>query len=123
MASWPARRRSRGAASHARELAGPAVQPLGFQHIRDLIPTARIRRGDGPVWALLRAERDPSASRLPFGERSVDLETFLTETYTDGFRVLHHGRVVTERYLNGLAPDTTHLLMSVSKSVTSAVCG
>jgi hypothetical protein len=60
---------------------------------------------------------------LPFGERRVDLETFLAETWTDGFLVLHRGRVITERYLNGMTPDTTHLLMSVSKSVTSAVCG
>ena len=28
-----------------------------------------------------------------------------------------------ERYLNGMRPETTHLLMSVSKSVTSAACG
>jgi CubicO group peptidase (beta-lactamase class C family) len=101
----------------------PPFNRWGFQHIRDLIPTARIRRGDGPVWELPRAERDLSAVRLPFGGRTVDLDTFLTETYTDGLLVLHRGRVVTERYLNGLAPDTTHLLMSVSKSVTSAVCG
>jgi CubicO group peptidase (beta-lactamase class C family) len=101
----------------------PPFNRWGFQHIRDLIPTARIRRGDGPVWALPRAERDLSAVQLPFGGRTVGLETFLRETWTDGLLVLHRGRVVTERYLNGLAPDTTHLLMSVSKSVTSAVCG
>jgi CubicO group peptidase (beta-lactamase class C family) len=101
----------------------PPFNRWGFQHIRDLIPTARIRRGDGPVWELPRAERDLSAVELPFGGRTVDLGTFLRETYTDGLLVLHRGRVVTERYLNGLAPDTTHLLMSVSKSVTSAVCG
>jgi len=102
----------------------PPFNRWGFQHIRDLIPTARIRRGDGPTWELPRAERDLAGFRLPFGGgRTVDLDTFLRETYTDGFLVLHRGRVVTERYLNGLAPDTTHLLMSVSKSVTSAVCG
>lgn len=101
----------------------PPFNRWGFQHIRDLIPTARIRRGDGPTWTLPRTERDLASVRLPFGGRMVDLDTFLTETYADGFLVLHRGRVVTERYLNGLAPDTTHLLMSVSKSVTSAVCG
>jgi CubicO group peptidase (beta-lactamase class C family) len=102
----------------------PPFNRWGFQHIRDLIPTARIRRGDGPPWVLPRAERDLSRLRLPFGDdRQVDLETFLTETYTDGFLVLHRGQVVAERYLNGMTADTTHLLMSVSKSVTSAVCG
>jgi CubicO group peptidase (beta-lactamase class C family) len=101
----------------------PPFSRWGFQHIRDLIPTARIGRGDGPVWELPRAERDVAGLRLPFGDRSVDLETFLRETWTDGLLVLHRGRVVTELYRNGLTPDTTHLLMSVSKSVTSAVCG
>jgi CubicO group peptidase (beta-lactamase class C family) len=101
----------------------PPFNRWGFQHIGDLIPTARISRGEGPVWTLPRAERDLSGFRLPFGRRTVDLETYLTETWTDGFLVLHRGEVLAEQYLNGMTPDTTHLLMSVSKSVTSAVCG
>jgi CubicO group peptidase (beta-lactamase class C family) len=102
----------------------PPFSRWGFQHIRDLIPTAGIRRGDGPSWELPRAERDLAGVRLPFSDRrSVDLDTFLTETYSDGFLVLHRGHVVAEQYLNGMRPETTHLLMSVSKSVTSAVCG
>ena len=102
----------------------PPWNRWGFQHIRDLIPTARIRRGEGPIWSLPRAERDLSGVRLPFGgRRKVDLDTFLTETYSDGLLVLHRGQVVTELYLNGMAADTTHLLMSVSKSITSTVCG
>jgi CubicO group peptidase (beta-lactamase class C family) len=101
----------------------PPFNRWGFQHIRDLIPTARIPRGDRPAWDLPRAERDLGRLRLPFDDRTVDLETFLTETWTDGFLVLRRGQVVTERYLNGMAPDATHLLMSVSKSLTSAVCG
>jgi CubicO group peptidase (beta-lactamase class C family) len=101
----------------------PPYNRWGFQHIRDLIPTARIRRGDGPAWQLPREERDLSRIRLPFGDRSVDLATVLDQTWTDGLLVLHRGRVVHEQYLNGLRPDTTHLLMSVSKSVTSVVCG
>jgi CubicO group peptidase (beta-lactamase class C family) len=47
----------------------------------------------------------------------------LDATWTDGFLVLHRGRVVTERYFNGMRPQTPHLLMSVSKSVTAAVAG
>jgi CubicO group peptidase (beta-lactamase class C family) len=95
----------------------------GFQHVRDLIPTARIPRGDGPVWRLPVAERDLSDATVRAAGRIVSLERFLDETYTDAFLVLHRGRVVVERYLNGMTPDTTHLLMSVSKSVTSTVAG
>ena len=61
------------------------------------------------------------------GSRSAGQELtiadLLAQTCTDGFLVLHRGRIVTEQYFNGMAPDTPHLLMSVSKSVTSAVAG
>jgi len=101
----------------------PPFNRWGFQHIRDLIPTARIPRGDGPVWRLPRAERDVMAAVVHAGGRPVSFARFLENTYTDGLLILHRGRVVTERYFTGMTPDTTHLLMSVSKSVTSAVCG
>jgi CubicO group peptidase (beta-lactamase class C family) len=101
----------------------PPFNRWGFQHIRDLIPTARIPRGDGPVWRLPRAERDLLGTTVRAAGRRVRLDHFLDETYTDGLLVLHEGKVVTEAYRNAMTPDTTHLLMSVSKSVTSVVTG
>jgi CubicO group peptidase (beta-lactamase class C family) len=101
----------------------PPFNRWGFQHVRELIPTANISRGLGKVWELRRAERDLDDLEVRVGRRTSRLPEFLDETYTDGFLVLHRGRVVTERYLNGMRPDTRHLLMSVSKSVTSAACG
>jgi CubicO group peptidase (beta-lactamase class C family) len=101
----------------------PPFNRWGFQHVRDLIPTARIPRGDGPVWRLPAAERDLSDATVRAAKRIVSLERFLDETYTDAFLVLHRGRIVVERYFNGMTPDTPHLLMSVSKSVTSTVAG
>jgi CubicO group peptidase (beta-lactamase class C family) len=95
----------------------------GFQHIRELIPTAPIPRGDGPVWRLARAEQDLDGITFRSGRRTMTVREMLDETATDGFMVLHRGRVVTERYFNDMAPDTHHLLMSVSKSVTSTVAG
>ena len=100
----------------------PPFNRWGFQHVRDLIPTARIARGDR-ARALTRLERDLDGLKLQLGRRRVGLERFLDETYTDGLLVLHRGKVVTERYANGMTPSTPHLLMSVSKSVTSSVCG
>ena len=102
----------------------PPYNRWGFQHVRELIPTAKISRGLGQPWALKRAERDLDRLTLSIGgSRSIDFPTFLDETYTDGILVLHRGKVVLERYLNGMRPETTHLLMSVSKSVTSSACG
>lgn len=101
----------------------PPYNRWAFQHVRDLIPTARIRRGDGPAWRLPRDERDLSRVRLRAGRRETTVEQWLAGTATDAFLVLNRGRVVTERYFNGMAPETPHLLMSVSKSVTSTIAG
>ncbi len=101
----------------------PPFNRWAFQHIRELIPTARISRGHGPAWELPRAERDVLGIRFRSGDRELTVAGLLAETYTDGFLVLHRGQIVAEHYFNGMAPDVPHLLMSVSKSVTSAVAG
>jgi CubicO group peptidase (beta-lactamase class C family) len=101
----------------------PPFNRWAFQHIRELIPTARIGRADGRPRPLPRAERDLSALRFRSGDRDLTVADALAETWTDGFLVLHRGRVVTEQYFNGMRPDTPHLLMSVSKSVVSTVAG
>jgi len=101
----------------------PPFNRWGFQHVRDLIPTARIPRGDGPVWRLPRAEVDLDGLSYRSRRRTLTVGQMLEATATDGFMILHEGRVITERYLNGMSPDTTHLLMSVSKSITSTVAG
>jgi CubicO group peptidase (beta-lactamase class C family) len=101
----------------------PPYNRWAFQHIRELIPTARISRGDGAPRRLPRAEQDISALEFRSGGRVVTVGQMLEQTYTDGFLVLHRGKVVTEQYFNGMRPDTPHLLMSVSKSVVSTVAG
>jgi CubicO group peptidase (beta-lactamase class C family) len=100
----------------------PPFNRWAFQHVRELIPTARIRRAAEPA-PLPRSERDVLGFRFRHGDRELTVAEMLEETYTDGFLVLHQGRVVAEHYFNGMAPDVPHLLMSVSKSVTSAVAG
>ena len=97
----------------------------GFTHIQDLMPTARISRGTGPVSAL--EPGDPAdIGRVDFASADGQRWTvaqMVDSTFTDGFLVLHRGRVVAEIYRNGLAPDTRHLLMSVSKSLTATLTG
>ncbi len=101
----------------------PPFNRWAFQHVRELIPSARIARSTGPVRPLPRDERQ--LARLTFSWHGTDLTVaeFLDRTWTDGFLVLHRGRVITEQYFNGMRPETPHLLMSVSKSVTSTVAG
>jgi len=101
----------------------PPFNRWAFQHIRELIPTARISRGDGPPWELPRAERDLMGVRFATRSGELTVGDLLDQTYTDGFLVLHEGQIVAERYFNGLRPDSPHLLMSVSKSVTGLLAG
>ena len=95
----------------------------GFRRVGELVRTAPIPRGDGPILELPRSERDLGGFVFEHGGRSLDIETMLQDTYTDGFLVLHDGSVAYERYLNGMAPSETHLLMSVSKSFNATLCG
>jgi len=108
----------------------PPFNRWAFQHVRELIPTARVARGDGPALQLPRAER-PDLDELRFAvqpsalapDGTLTVRELLEATYTDGFLVLHRGQIAAERYFNGLRPDVPHLLMSVSKSVTGLLAG
>ena len=101
----------------------PPYNRWAFQHVRELIPTARISHGDGPAWELPWEERELDHIRFATNDGELTVGELLDRTYTDGFLVIHHGRIVAEQYFNGLRPDTPHLLMSVSKSVTGLVAG
>lgn len=95
-----------------------------FQNIRQILPTAEVWRGDGPVRQLARREQDLDA--LPVASvkgAATTLAHLLDETYTDGFIVLKDGAVAYERYFNGMTPRTLHLSQSVAKSVTAAAAG
>ena len=103
---------------------GPPWNRWSFQHVGQLIPSARISRGDGPVLELPVDPRD--VGRLPFRTSSGAMSTLgahLEASYTDGFLALHHGRIVAEQYGNGMTRGTRHLLQSVSKSLTGALAG
>ena len=101
----------------------PPFSRWSFQHVRELIPTARIPRGSGPGTDLPPAGRNLAGLRFRCGGRDWTAAEFLAETFTDGFLVLREGRVVAEEYGHGMTPGTPHVLMSVSKSVVSAVAG
>lgn len=94
-----------------------------FQHVADFLPTATISRGPGPVATLRHAAT--SLASLPLlgrgGSRTVG--DVMDETHTDGWMVLHEGQVLAERYYGEATASSSHLLMSVSKSLVGAVVG
>ena len=102
----------------------PPWNRWAFQNIRQILPTAEVWRGDGPVSHLPRKEQDLDALPVPSIKGAVTtLARLLDDTYTDGFIVLKDGAVVYERYFNGMTPRTLHLSQSVAKSVTAAAAG
>jgi hypothetical protein len=54
---------------------------------------------------------------------ALTLDAFLQRASTDALVVLRDGRIVMERYANGMGPRTAHILMSVSKSLLGLVTG
>src|SRR5262245_3041613 len=83
-----------------------------FHHVRELIPTADIANDPRSVRAL-------EAGRADFAP--LKLDAFLRETDTDGMAIVHRGRLVFEHYANGMAEETPHILMSVTKSMLGAL--
>jgi CubicO group peptidase (beta-lactamase class C family) len=101
----------------------PPFNRWAFLHLDELIPMAVIPRGDEPASELERDERDLDDVRFAVGGASWTVGEMLDATWTDAFLVLHDGRIASEWYANGMSPDTLHLTMSVSKSLTSALVG
>jgi CubicO group peptidase (beta-lactamase class C family) len=95
----------------------------GFLHTREIVPTARIERGTGPVLPLEPDLRDVAGIAFDWAGARTTVAEMLERTYADGFLVLHGGHVAMERYGPGMTPATTHLLQSVSKSIAGTVAG
>ncbi len=90
-----------------------------LQHTREVVPTRNIRRGSGPVSALPQASKNLDSFTFEDDKgQSTTVASWLKNTYTDGIVVLHKGKVVYERYLNQMQPETPHLLFSITKSFT-----
>ncbi|VVO13131.1 serine hydrolase domain-containing protein [Pseudomonas fluorescens] len=97
----------------------PAMR-WSVSNFRQLMPTVNVSRGLGSPVALPRALRNDldEVSFVPLGAtQSMTWKQSLAATYTDGIVVLHHGRIVYERYFGVLKEDGQHAAMSVTKSV------
>jgi CubicO group peptidase (beta-lactamase class C family) len=101
----------------------PPYNRLGFIRVPELARTERILRGDGPVLELARDERSLDSFAFEFEAEKISFSQMLESTFTDGLLVLHDGVVLFEYYADAMKPSDTHLLMSVSKSLTSTLCG
>jgi CubicO group peptidase (beta-lactamase class C family) len=85
-----------------------------FHHVREVVPSAEIPNDPANTWEL------PSA---PIDFAKLRIEELFDETNTDGLVIVYRGRVVFERYANGMTADSPHILMSVSKSLLGLLAG
>ncbi len=90
-------------------------------HFRELMPSAGVDKGTvdaRPLPVALDASLD-NVTFTPLGASDkMTWNAAFDANYTDGVIVLHHGRVVYERYDGCLTPTTLHGAMSVTKSLT-----
>ncbi|MGH1490250.1 MAG: serine hydrolase domain-containing protein [Acidimicrobiales bacterium] len=101
-----------------------------FNNMEQLVPTKAVWRGGGAVRDLSAGdplfaadiERDTRLETLD--GRGLSFEAALVESDTDALLVLHHGRVVYERYFGACGPHVRHTMMSCNKSMigTLAEC-
>ena len=102
----------------------PPYSRWSFQHLEDMVPTAIISRGTGPVAALPTAPAP--LAEIPVintNGTAITVGAVMAATVTDGWAVAHRGSMVAEEYLDHLRADSRHLLFSVSKSLVGAVVG
>jgi len=94
-----------------------------FHHVRELIPSAEIANDPQRMRDLPASLRELKIRVEPDSGEPLTLAQFLAETQTDGFVVLHRGRLIAEHYGNGMTADDAHILMSVSKSMLGLLVG
>lgn len=90
-------------------------------HFRELMPSVGVNRGPEAVRPLpVALDGSIDAVRFtPLGSQDpMTWDAAFAANYTDGVIVLHHGRVVYERYDGCLTPTSLHGAMSVTKSLT-----
>jgi CubicO group peptidase (beta-lactamase class C family) len=93
-----------------------------FHHVREIVPSANIPNDPATALEFPSSPVDMATLRIDHnGHRTLD--EFLNETNTDGMVIVHRGRIVFERYANGMTAESPHILMSVSKSLLGLLAG
>ena len=94
-----------------------------FQHVSEVVPSATI-----PACTEMEQIHHPASGSELFSETTLPssgktLQAFLSRTYTDGFMIAHKGSVVASWYAPHFNPINTHIVFSVSKSITATIAG
>jgi hypothetical protein len=93
-----------------------------FQRIREFQPTREIYRGAGPASQLASNPIDLDALKIQTSDgHRITFERWQQKSYTDSIVVLHRGKIVYEKYSNGMMSHTQHQMFSATKSFVGTV--
>lgn len=92
-----------------------------LRNTRMLIPTGRVDRAPDPLRLPDGPKLDPDAVQFTVNGTTLTLADYLSRTSTDGFIVIHDGRIVMERYFDNYGPHQTHAWASMTKSITGLI--
>lgn len=88
-------------------------------NFEQLTPTQSVSRGLSTAIPLERKER-PDIDKLTFtpwgATEPMTWQASLKANFTDGILVLHHGKIVYEKFFGCLSPTNCHAAMSITKS-------
>lgn len=99
----------------------PAEQALGYKSIEKISPVRVIKRG--PTVAELPREARPFDVSYDYQGKHYDTAAFMTDNFSSGLIVVHHGKILLERYGLGRTENDRWTSFSVGKSVTSTLVG
>lgn len=89
-----------------------------YTHIREILPTKEIPNDIDRVIPIPGIEKAASDLRIRIDGDYLQLSEAMKQQYVDGILVIRDGRAIVEVYDGTLTAERTHLLWSVSKTVT-----
>lgn len=94
-----------------------------FVNVDKLFNIQIIKQSSNAGASFPSSDENLDGFKVALGGHDLDLAAFLDVTETDGFVVLHKGKLVHEYYAHANDATSKHILMSVTKSITSLVIG
>ena len=92
-----------------------------LRNTRMMMPTANVEHARVPMPLPAASTLDPEKVQFTVDGTTLSLSDYLRRTYTDGFIVIHDGKIVYEGYFNSYTPHQTHAWASMTKSVTGLI--
>lgn len=89
-----------------------------YTHIREILPTKDVPNSSSNVRPIPGIRSAKADLDITLAGKNVKLSEAMEAQYVDGILAIKDGRAVAERYAGTLSPERTHLMWSVTKTIT-----